>query len=199
MKKITLVAGLALILVLPAVSVATPSPDRADKRAAKTECSMFRGHSGITREAFLTKYDSFKACVQARARDEAKEEQNAHSNAARDCREERGTTPEERAAFNELYGKNENDRNAFGKCVSTKAKAKEHAADVKDEEQATEFKNAAKACDDERGDTDASREAFKELYGTNANKSNAFGKCVSKKAKEQHQENEGESETPPAS
>ena len=46
MKKITLVAGLALILVVPAVSVAKPTPDKGDKRAAKSECNMFRGHSG---------------------------------------------------------------------------------------------------------------------------------------------------------
>jgi hypothetical protein len=197
MKKITLVAGLALILVVPTVSVAKPTPDRADKRAAKSECNMFLGHSGITREAFLTKYDSFKVCVQSRARDEAREEQSAHSNAARDCREERGTTPESRQAFNELYGTNENDKNAFGKCVSKKAKAKEQAADAEDQQEATEFKNAAKECDSERGDTDESRAAFKELYGTNANKSNAFGKCVSKKARENHEENEGE--TPPTS
>ena len=197
MKKITLVAGLALILVLPAISVAKPSPDRADKRAAKSECNMFRGHSGITREAFLTKYASFKACVQARARDEAKEEQNAHTNASRECREERGTTPESRTAFNEKYGTNENDHNAFGKCVSQKAKAKEQAADEADQQQATEFKNAAKECDAERGDTDESREAFRQKYGTNANKKNAFGKCVSQKARENHEENEGE--TPPTS
>jgi hypothetical protein len=197
MKKITLVAGLALILVVPAVSVATPSPDRADKRAAKSECNMFRGHSGITREAFLTKYESFKACVQARARDEAREEQSAHSNAARECREERGTTPEQRQDFNEKYGTNANDRNAFGKCVSTIAKAKEHEADAEDQQQATEFKNAAKECDDERGDTEQSRSDFAEKYGTNANNKNAFGKCVSQKARENHEENEGE--TPPTS
>jgi hypothetical protein len=46
-------------------------------------------------------------------------------------------------------------RNAFGQCVSTKAKAKEHAADALDAQQASEFKNAAKECDNERGDTDA--------------------------------------------
>ena len=190
MKKITLVAGLALILVLPAISVATPSPDRADKRAAKSECNMFRGHSGITREAFLTKYESFKACVQARAQNEAQEEQNAHKNASQECREERGTTPESRTVFNEKYGTNANDKNAFGKCVSTKAKAKEQAADAEDQQQATEFKNAAKACDDERGDTEESRALFAEKYGTNANNKNAFGKCVSQKARENHEENE---------
>jgi len=158
---------------------------------------MFRGHSGITREAFLTKYESFKACVQARARDEAREEQTAHKNASQECREERGTTPESRTTFNEKYGKNANDKNAFGKCVSTKAKAKEQAADAEDQQQATEFKNAAKACDDERGDTEESRTLFAETYGTNANNKNAFGKCVSQKARENHEANEGE--TPPVS
>jgi uncharacterized protein YktA (UPF0223 family) len=195
MKKITLVAGLALILVVPAVSVAKPTPDRADKRAAKSECNMFRGHSGITREAFLTKYKSFKACVKARARDEAQEEQSARRNAAQECREERGNTPESRQAFAEQYGKNGNQKNAFGKCVSSKAKAKKHEADAADQQEATAFKNAAKECDAERGDTDESRQAFALKYGTaKSHYKNAFGKCVSQKAHEHH-----DYEFPPAS
>jgi len=197
MKKITLVAGLALILVVPAVSVAKPTPDRGDKRAAAKECKTLRGQTDATREAFRTQFRNFGACVKAHAADEAKEEQNAHTNAARECREQRGTTTESRQAFNELYGTNENDKNAFGKCVSQKAKAKEKAADAEDQQEATEFKNAAKECDGERGDTDESRAAFAELYGTNANNKNAFGKCVSQKARENHEENEGE--TPPTS
>jgi hypothetical protein len=196
MKKITLVAGLALILVVPAVSVAKPTPDKADKRAAKTECKTLRGQTDATREAFGTQFRTFGACVKAHAVDEAKEEQSAHTNAARDCREERGNTTESRDAFKEKYGTNANKSNAFGKCVSTAAKAKEHEADLEDKQEATDFKNAAKACDDERGDTDESRLAFAEKYGTNANKKNAFGKCVSQKARENHEENE---ETPPAS
>jgi hypothetical protein len=166
MKKITLVVGLALILVLPAVSVAKPTPDRGDKRAAKTECKTLRGHSAATREAFSTQFRTFGACVKAHAADEAKEEQSAHTNAAKECKAE------------DLHGR------AYGKCVSEKAKAKEHEADEQDQQEATDFKNAAKACDDERGDTDASRAAFAEKYGTNANKKNAFGKCVSQKARE---------------
>lgn len=43
-------------------------------------------------------------------------------------------------------------------------------------------RNAAKECKAERGETDATREAFAEKYGTNANNRNAFGKCVSGKA-----------------
>ena len=44
-------------------------------------------------------------------------------------------------------------------------------------------KNAAKACKAERGTTAESITAFKNKYGTNANKANAFGKCVSAKSK----------------
>ena len=43
--------------------------------------------------------------------------------------------------------------------------------------------SAAKACATERGGTAASRAAFTQKYGTNKNKNNAFGKCVSQKAK----------------
>ncbi len=44
-------------------------------------------------------------------------------------------------------------------------------------------KNAAKVCKAERGTTAQSIAAFKEKYGTNKNKANAFGKCVSQLAK----------------
>ena len=46
-------------------------------------------------------------------------------------------------------------------------------------------KNAAKACEAERGTSPQTIAAFKEKYGSNANKANAFGKCVSKLAKQQ--------------
>jgi hypothetical protein len=44
-------------------------------------------------------------------------------------------------------------------------------------------KNAAKRCKAERGTTEQSIAAFKGTYGTNKNKANAFGKCVSRFAK----------------
>ena len=43
--------------------------------------------------------------------------------------------------------------------------------------------NAAETCKTER---DANADAFKEKYGTNKSKSNAFGKCVSALAKAQN-------------
>jgi hypothetical protein len=182
MKKITLVTGLVFALVLPTVAVAKPSPDRGDKRAAMTECKTLRGQTAATREAFRALQRSFVACVKTKAAEEAKEEQTAHKNASQECREERSA---DATAFNEKYGTNANGRNAFGKCVSQKAREKEAAADEQDAEDATEQKNAAKECAAERS---ADADAFSEKYGTNANNRNAFGKCVSQTVREDEAE-----------
>jgi hypothetical protein len=100
------------------------------------------------------------------------------TNAARECRTERGDTALEREAFRAKYGTNHNKKNAFGKCVSRRSRdeARERRAAAK---------NAAQECKDERAlDVDA----FNQKYGTNKNKKNAFGKCVSGKAKENEAE-----------
>lgn len=48
-----------------------------------------------------------------------------------------------------------------------------------------EFKNAAKEC---RAEREADAELFQETYGANANKRNAFGKCVSGRVKHEEEE-----------
>ena len=175
MKKITVVTGLALALIVPTVAGAKPTPNAGDKRAAKTECKTLRGNSDATREAFLTRFRNFGACVSKKAVEEAQEEQNAHKNAAKECKAERDADAD---AFALKYGtEGSNRHNAFGKCVSQLAKAKEHKADEQDQEDATEFKNAAKTCADERMHDEA---AFKTKWGENENDNNAFGKCVSR-------------------
>jgi hypothetical protein len=98
------------------------------------------------------------------------------NNPAKACKKERTDLGVD--AFGTKYGKNHNLKNAFGKCVSGKAKAKAEA-EAQVDEQGTS--NAAKQCKKERTDTGV--EAFKSKYGTNANKANAFGKCVSSKSK----------------
>jgi hypothetical protein len=179
MKKLTVSIGLAVVLAFPAGAVAKPHPDNADKRAAKAECKTLRGNTTATREAFRTLHRSFAACVRKTAVEEAQEEQTAHKNAAKECKALRQSDP---AAFAEQYG----DRpNAYGKCVSSKAKEKEAEADEEDEQEATAWRNAAKECKNLR-ETDQA--AFSEQYG---DRPNAFGKCVSSKARE----NEGETET----
>ena len=111
--------------------------------------------------------------------------QSAEKNAAKACKAERGTTAESIAAFKARYGTNANKANAFGKCVSGKAKAKaKKDAEAEDEAEQKAEENAAKKCKAERGTTAQSIEAFKQKYGTNKNKANAFGKCVSKLSKQ---------------
>jgi hypothetical protein len=101
------------------------------------------------------------------------------TNSAQTCKAERDMPEAEfRAAhggmsFAEFYGKNRNDRNAYGKCVSSKAKtlnAKQEASLMK----------AAKACKAERA---SDRTAFTARYGGKA--ASAFGKCVSSKSRRQ--------------
>jgi hypothetical protein len=113
---------------------------------------------------------------------------NEVRNAARDCKAEQAdpnfAAGHGGATFDEFYGTNTpNDkskgtnRNAFGKCVSSKVQ--ESLADDQED-----LQNAAQMCRDERSDDP---DAFRDNWGTNKkNKKNAFGKCVSKKAKELH-------------
>jgi hypothetical protein len=101
------------------------------------------------------------------------------ANAAQECRAERGEIGV--TAFRAKYGANDNKRNAFGKCVSKKAKAHER-------KRKAERRNAAKECRAERDDIGET--AFADKYGTNKNKSNAFGKCVSQTAKAKHDEHD---------
>ena len=111
----------------------------------------------------------------------AKPDKTDRTNAAKECRAERGSTDATREAFRAKYGTNKNGKNAFGKCVSSKAKELKAEEDAEDAEEAKELKSAAKECDAER--TETGTDAFADKYGTNASKRNAFGKCVSQTAK----------------
>ncbi len=108
--------------------------ERENRLNAAQECREERGTTPATQAAFNEKYgknendrNAFGKCVSSKSRAEARADRQATMNAARECREERGTTPASQAAFNDKYGKNENDRNAFGKCVSKLASAEDEA------------------------------------------------------------------------
>lgn len=174
MKKNTVVIAIVAGLLVPAGAVA--KSDDADRRAAKAECKAERGKSSATREAFKARYRSMSRCVSRTTDEEEAEGEKARKNAAHDCKEERATLGRE--AFEEKYGTNRNKKNAHGKCVSSKAKAEEAEMDEEDAEEATERKHAARECAAEREDIGG--EAFADKYGTNENKRNAFGKCVSR-------------------
>ena len=85
------------------------------------------------------------------------------------------------SAFRALYAPSGSPKAAMDACL----------AKVSTQVQTT-FKNAAKACKAERGTTSAEADAFATKYGTNTNKKNAFGKCVSQHAKKETQESQQE-------
>ena len=183
MKRFIAVAAALVTVALPATAVS--KPDQVDRKNAAQECRFERGSTAATREAFRIRYgtnknkrNAFGKCVSRRANDEERERKNASKNAAQECKDERAANPQ---AFDMKYGTNANYNNAFGKCVSSKAKAKKDAADAKDAEQAEKRKAAAKECKTERNSM--GRAAFAQKHGTNKNKRNAFGKCVSKRAR----------------
>jgi len=172
MKKLLTLAAL-LCVVAPTALAGQPT---AQDKSASEACKAQRNAIGMN--AFRLLYAptaSPKAAMDACLSQQAQLVSGEEKNAAKACKAERGTTPESKAAFNLEYGTNDNKKNAFGKCVSSKV-----ADEVADQQQAT--LNAAKACKTERGTTTASKSAFETKYGTNAKK-NAFGKCVSQKAK----------------
>jgi hypothetical protein len=177
MKTMLIAIGLVAALAMPASGLAKPhKPSNADKRAAIAQCKAERGKTRATREAFKATYHSFSRCVRKNAAEERAQRAEAHANAAKECKAERQDDP---AAFQDKYGTNHNGRNAYGKCVSAKAKQNKAEMDDQDKQEADDFKNAAKQCAAER--KDIGEDAFAEKYGTNHNKRNAFGKCVSGK------------------
>ena len=170
MRKLIFLAVTAF-LALPALAVAGSPPSPASQAAAVKQCTTERNASLA---AFKLLYgtppnrsNAFGKCVSKLAQQNEQE----HSNAAAQCRTERSSDP---TAFATTYGTGSKHRNAFGNCVSKKAKA---AAAARVEATV----NAAKSCWTERK---ADLAAFKTRYGTNADKSNAFGKCVSAKVKQ---------------
>ena len=178
MKTITAAVGLAAMLALPAAAAAQPSDQ--DHRAAQKQCKQERGATRATREAFKAKYHSMSRCVRRRAAEEEGERGRARRNAARDCKAERKSLGAE--AFTEKYGTNKNGRNAFGKCVSARAKENKAEMDAEDERgggRVPERRQALRGGAQSDGRTD-----FADEYGTNRNKRNAFGKCVSRKAED---------------
>ena len=184
MKRLT-IRRLSLVLLAvgafaPAAALADTTPTPAAQSQANHDCTTLQTTLGAAtfKQTYGTnanRSNAFGKCVSKMA---TAEQQNLTA-APGACRAEQSDSTfaanHGGKTFDQTYGTG-NLKNAFGKCVSAKAKAAA-AQDV----QAVEA--AAKACSTERA---ADPAAFKTKYGTNANKANAFGKCVSGKAKTQN-------------
>ena len=196
-KWLLTVCALSVTAVAPAAALAAdPSP--ADFRNASKYCTAFKAASGSTSFAtmFGTKRNAHGKCVSATARQRASEDaaqqRSARTNAAQECKAERDDANFAAAhggkTFEQFYGTH-NGRNAYGKCVSQKAKQSKAEADEEDEAQEDDSTNAAKTCKQAKRDDPAK---FAADYGT---RRNAFGKCVSATAKQLAEQRRQESAT----
>jgi hypothetical protein len=144
--------------------------DSAAKNASK-ECRTEQGSTDATREAFAMKYgtnandaNAFGKCVSTRTRDEKAERKAARKAARRACKPRK-------------HGKG----HAYGRCLAKKQKAFERKADSEDRREIQSEHNAARKCAEERDQKGT--DAFGQEHGTNKNKKNAFGECVSNLAR----------------
>ena len=177
MKKLFLIMTLALCI--PAAAIAddtTPSP--STQSSAGAACRAQR--TAIGDAAFKALYgtnasksNAFGKCVSKAAKSEQENDSAAKTACSTEQADAAFAAAHGGKSFDQFYGTNKNLSNGFGKCVSSKS----DKADVADQSATVA---AAKACKTEQK---ADPAAFKAKYGTNANKSNAFGKCVSAKAK----------------
>ncbi len=168
MRKFILLVVLALVAVPAAFAEdSTPPTDQAS-----VLCKQQRTLAGPL--AFKLLYgggsNAYGRCVSKLAGTL----QNNNTNAAKQCAAERADATfadtHDGKTFAQFYGTGQHGNNAFGKCVSTKAKTLE-------QEQQEATINAAKTCKAER--TKLGPTEFTKKYGGH---SNAFGKCVSQTA-----------------
>ena len=162
-------AGAAVAFAVPATAAADDTSP-ADHRNASKQCRSERGATDATRQAFAGKYgtnanqsNAFGKCVSQKAREEHSERHAARRAAKKECKAQG------------LRGK------AYGRCVSRAAKKHKAAEDKQDRTEVAKQQNAAKKCAAER--EAMGREEFDRKYGTNKNRRNAFGKCVSQTAR----------------
>jgi hypothetical protein len=182
MKKIGLITACAAVAALASTS-AFAGIDNGQPTAGQLASSLcVTQQHALGTKAFKGLYgkDATQTCKQkgtSRAN-------GVLNNAAQQCKAEEAdagfATGHGGLTFDQFYGANANDKNSFGKCVSAKAKAQAAAIQA-------QIVNAAKACRAERSDPGFAAghggTSFADFYGTNHNKKNAFGKCVSGKAR----------------
>ena len=155
-----------LMTLIAVVGVLAAPAALADKPAAKTDqnaaqqCKAQLKSMGA--KDFRSLWGTMGHCVALTAQ----QNQENVTSAEEQCRAERAKDSE---AFTKKYGTNANGKNAFGKCVSQKAKEKAH-------EEQQETLSAAQKCKAERAKDPA---AFRTTYATG--KRNPFANCVKQK------------------
>lgn len=197
MKKLAMIFSAAALLVLPATAMAHQGDGRKDavKKCKAVASKDGGGHgkkckSERARLKQQLRRTALKSCKGELADDvqafvaKYGPVAGASNVGATEPEGSKGESPEgseggspQKGAEGERPGKGKVAK-AFKKCVKQKVKAAKK-----------EQKSAAKECRVERA---RDPEAFRAEYGTNANKRNAFGKCVSQHAREGDEPTAGE-------
>jgi hypothetical protein len=166
MKKLTILTALAFALA-PVAAFAAPSPA---KQAAK-DCASLRAKIGAT--AFTQAFGSagtsnaFGKCVSKFTQLERANVTSSNSLCSAEQADPTFAATHGGKTFVQFYGTG-NGKNAFGNCVSLKARSS-----TKVEQNGL---NPSRTC---RAIKTTMGVMFAPSFGTNANHSNAFGKCVS--------------------
>ncbi len=179
MKFKVIVLALAVAAAVP-VSASAKEGDPSDKANGARTCAALR--LSLTEPTFKATYgtnaaksNAFGKCVSKWTHAAKENRQEATAACTAEQADPNFAASHGGTTFDQFYGVGKRGAAALQHCV----KAKREAASTA-EQQAT--KNAAKQCKVERNRDPV---AFKATYGTNENKSNAFGKCVAKLAQAQ--------------
>ena len=173
MRQTLIVLTAALSLALPAAALAS-----GDSPNASQTCKTQRTQMGASafRATYGTNADgsnAFGKCVSKMSSAQSRDRGAANTACKAEQADPNFAAGHGGKTFDQFYGTNKDGKNAFGKCVSAKSQQSDQA-------RTEAIVSASKQCKTERKSDPA---AFKQKYGTNKNKSNAFGKCVSSKAK----------------
>jgi hypothetical protein len=179
MKTKILIAASLAALVVPAASFGS-GPSAQDRENGARACHALRASLGL--DVFRQTYGTVQSkrrnamgrCVSTWAHAAHQNRISARAACSAEQADPNFAANHDNKTFAEFYGTGPKHRNAFGKCVSSKAKA------ALDQQQSATL-NAAKSCKAERSSMEGP--AFRSKYGKNANDRNAFGKCVSQLSK----------------
>src|SRR5215210_7370747 len=176
MKVKALIAALAVAAMLP-VAASADTASSADKANGARACQALKTSLGATfASTYGTNADKSNAFGKCVSRWTQAEHQNREA-AETACAAEQADTGFAAAhggkSFDQFYGTGKKGANALNRCVQQKSAATRAAAKAA-------VVKASRTCKAERTAMGATQ--FKAKYGTNADKSNAFGKCVAKLA-----------------
>jgi hypothetical protein len=176
MKLKGFLLALILIAAIPAAALARGPTATEQSNAAKICAGLEKAMGSATFKATYgtnaTRSDAFGRCTARWAKIEQQDTLKATQQCALEQNDANFAASHGGKTFAQFYGTGKSGMNAFGRCVLLKVRATTA-------QQAEAAVNAAQACTKERA---ADPAAFKTKYGTNANKSNAFGRCVSLKS-----------------